>query len=62
MELTKKDQKHIDEQVDRLVWNIKVEASEYAELYERTFLERLRDRIDDRLYAKDEVAKQNQNT
>lgn len=57
MELTKKDKKHIDEQVEKLVWNIKVEASEYAELYERTFLLRLRDRIDDRLFAKDEIAK-----
>ena len=55
MELTKKDKKHIDEQVDKLVWRIKAEASEYAELYERTFLEVLRDRIDIRLQAREEI-------
>lgn len=57
MDLTKQDKKHIEEQTDALVWRIKAEASEYANMYERAFLTALRDKIDARIQAKEEVEK-----
>ena len=39
MELTKKDKKHIDEQVRKLSFRIVDEANEYMRLYERTYYE-----------------------
>ena len=39
MELTKKDKKHIDEQVRKLSFRIVDEAKEYMKLYERTYYE-----------------------
>ena len=39
MELTKKDKKHIEEQVRKLSFRIVEESREYMKLYERTYLE-----------------------
>lgn len=39
MELTKKDKKHINEQVWKLSFRIVEEAKEYMKLYERTYYE-----------------------
>ena len=60
MELTKKDQRKIEQEADRFVWKIQDHASEYAKLYEKSYyraiikhlqnrieaLESLQDRID----------------
>ena len=39
MELTKKDKKHIEEQVRKLSFRIVEEFKEYMRLYEKTYLE-----------------------
>lgn len=39
MELTKKDKKHINEQVRKLSFRIVEDAQEYMKLYERTYYE-----------------------
>ena len=39
MELTKKDKKHIEEQVRKLSFRIVEESNEYMRLYEKTYLE-----------------------
>lgn len=39
MELTKKDKKHIEEQVRKLSFRIANEAKEYQRLYERRYYE-----------------------
>ena len=39
MELTKKDKKHIEEQVRQLSFRIVEDAQEYMNLYERTYYE-----------------------
>ena len=39
MELTKKDKKHIEEQVRKLSFRIVEEAKEYQRLYERSYYE-----------------------
>ena len=39
MELTKKDKKHIEEQVRKLSFRIVEEAKEYMLLYEKTYYE-----------------------
>ena len=41
MELTKKDKKHIEEQVRKLSFRIVEEAKEYMKLYERTYYEKV---------------------
>ena len=41
MELTKKDKKHIDEQVLKLSFRIDDEAKEYMHLYEKTYYEKV---------------------
>ena len=41
MELTKKDKKHIDEQVRKLSFRIDDEAKEYMHLYEMTYYEKV---------------------
>ena len=41
MELTRKDKKHIDEQVRKLSFRIVDEANEYMHLYERTYYEKV---------------------
>ena len=50
MELTKKDKKHIDEQVRKLSFRIVDEANEYMRLYEKTYYEEVikmcQDKID----------------
>lgn len=49
MELTKKDKRHIEEEVRKLQFRIVAESREYARLYERTFLEALKEEIDERI-------------
>ena len=39
MELTKKDKKHIEEQVRKLSFRIVEESKEYIRLYEKTYYE-----------------------
>ena len=39
MELTKKDKKHIEEQVRKLSFRIVEESKEYMRLYEKTYFE-----------------------
>ena len=39
MELTKKDKKHIEEQMRKLSFRIVEESKEYMRLYEKTYLE-----------------------
>ena len=39
MELTKKDKKHIEEQVRKLSFRIVEESKEYVRLYEKTYFE-----------------------
>ena len=41
MELTKKDKKHIEEQVRKLSFRVVEEAKEYMRLYERTYYEQV---------------------
>lgn len=49
MELTKKDKRHIEEEVSKLQFRIVAESREYARLYERTYLEALKEKIDERI-------------
>ena len=50
MELTKKDQRKIEQEADKFVWKIQSHASEYAKLYEvsyyRSIIQRLHCRIE----------------
>ena len=41
MELTKKDKKHIEEQVRKLSFRIVEESKEYMRLYEKTYYEKV---------------------
>lgn len=49
MELTKKDKRHIEEEVRKLQFRIGTESREYARLYEKTYLETLREKINERI-------------
>ena len=49
MELTKKDKRHIEEEVRKLQFRIAAESREYARLYEKTYLKALREKIDERI-------------
>ena len=49
MELTKKDKRHIEEEVRKLHFRIVVESREYARLYEKTYLEALKEKINERI-------------
>ena len=49
MELTKKDKRHIEEEVRKLQFRIVVESREYARLYEKTYLEALKEKINERI-------------
>ena len=53
MELTKKDNKHIDEQVRKLSFRIDYEAKEYMHLYEKTYYEKVIQMCEDRIDAID---------
>lgn len=46
MELTKADKKRIDEDTDKIIMRINIEATEYAKLYEQTYLETLAYKIE----------------
>ena len=49
MELTKKDKRHIEEEVRKLQFRIGAESREYARLYEKTYLEVLKEKINERI-------------
>lgn len=49
MELTKKDKRHIEEEVRKLQFRIGVESREYARLYEKTYLEALKEKLNERI-------------
>ena len=49
MELTKKDKRHIEEEVRKLQFRIVVESREYARLYEKPYLKALKEKIDERI-------------
>ena len=49
MELTKKDKRHIEEEVRKLQFRIGAESREYARLYEKTYLKALKEKIDERI-------------
>lgn len=49
MELTKKDKRHIEEEVRKLQFRIVAESREYARLYEKSYLEALKEKIDERI-------------
>lgn len=51
MELTKKDKRHIEEEVRKLQFRIGAESREYARLYEKSYLEALKEKIDERIYV-----------
>lgn len=56
MELTKADKKRIEEETNALISRITIEASEYARLYEQTYLSVLAQKIEDRRSASEYVA------
>lgn len=56
MELTKKDRKHINDEVSRLTFRISVESQEYARLYEREYLSALIAKLQSRKDAIDALA------
>ena len=58
MELTKKDKKHIDEQVRKLSFRIDDEAKEYMHLYEKTYYEKVIQMCQYKIYAIEYVHKQ----
>lgn len=45
MELTKQDKKRIEDETSKIVMRISIEATEYADLYEQTYLETLAEKI-----------------
>lgn len=49
MELTKKNKRHIEEEVRKLQFRIVAESREYARLYEKSYLEALKEKIDERI-------------
>lgn len=49
MELTKKDKRHIEEEVRKLQFRIVAESREYARLYEKSYLEALKEKINERI-------------
>lgn len=58
MELTKKDKKHIENEVTKLMFRFNVECTEYARLYERTYLEELQKKIGEKIEFLDLYAHQ----
>ena len=53
MELTKKDKKHIEEQVRKLSFRIVEDAQEYMKLYERTYYEKVIEMCEQKIEAID---------
>lgn len=58
MELTKKDKKHIEEQVRKLSFRIVEESKEYMRLYEKTYLEEVIEMCQARIDAIDYLQEQ----
>ena len=59
MELTKQDKRRIEEETGNVMAQIRVDAGEYARLYEREFklrlIERLQNEIDDDEYVAEHI-------
>lgn len=58
MELTKKDKKHIEEQMRKLSFRIVDEAKEYMRLYERTYYEKVIEMCEQKIETIDALAEQ----
>lgn len=56
MELTKQDKRRIEEETDNVMARIRVDAGEYARLYEREFKLRLIERLQNEIDAAEYVA------
>ena len=56
MELTKQDKRRIEEETDNVMARIRVDAVEYARLYEREFKLRLIERLQNEIDAAEYVA------
>lgn len=56
MELTKQDKRRIEEETDNIMARIRVDAVEYARLYEREFKLRLIERLQNEIDAAEYVA------
>lgn len=56
MELTKQDKRRIEETTDNIIARIRVDAGEYARLYEREFKLRLIERLQNEIDAAEYVA------
>lgn len=51
MELTKKDQRKIEQEADRFIWKIQSHASEYAKLYEVSYYRAIIQRLECKIEA-----------
>ena len=51
MELTKKDQRKIEQEADRFIWKIQSHASEYAKLYEVSYYRAIVQRLECKIEA-----------
>lgn len=58
MELTKQDKRRIEEETGNVMARIRVDACEYARLYERQFKLRLIERLQNEIDAAEYVAEQ----
>lgn len=58
MELTKQDKRRIEEETGNVMARIRVDAGEYARLYERQFKLRLIERLQNEIDAAEYVAEQ----
>lgn len=58
MELTKQDKRRIEEETGNVMARIRVDAGEYARLYEREFKLRLIERLQNEIDAAEYVAEQ----
>ena len=56
MELTKQDKRRIEEETDNVMARIRIDAGEYARLYEREFKLRLIERLQNEIDAAEYVA------
>lgn len=54
MRLTKEDKRRIESDVQKVEFRIEAKISEYERLYERTYLEALREKIDIKLKVLDD--------
>lgn len=58
MELTKKDQRKIEQEADKFVWKIQAHASEYAKLYEKSYYWEIIKRLEVKIEAIETLSEQ----